>query len=57
VLPKVNGCIGSAAARLPQVEVLAIDNQQEVFTAMVALKQGTGSFALAMIAELGARAG
>jgi hypothetical protein len=57
VLPKVNGCIGSAAARLLQIEVLAIDNEQEVFTAMVALKQGTGSFAHAMIAELGARAG
>ena len=38
-----------------QVEVLAIENEQEVFTAMVALKQGRGSFADALIAELGAR--
>jgi hypothetical protein len=34
-----------------------IDDEQEVFTAMVALKQGTGSFVHATIAELGARAG
>jgi predicted nucleic-acid-binding protein len=40
-----------------QVEVLAIENGQQVFTAMVALKQGRGSFAGALIAELGARAG
>jgi len=31
--------------------------KQEVFTAMVALKQGRGSFADALIAELGARVG
>ena len=30
----------NAVERLLQVEVLAIENQQEVFTAMVALKQG-----------------
>ena len=40
-----------------QVEVLAIENEQEVFTAMVELKQERGSFADALIAELGARAG
>ena len=49
--------IATAVERLLQVEVLAIDNEQEVFTAMVALKQGRGSFADALIAELGARAG
>jgi len=42
---------------LLQVEVLAIQNEQEVFTAMVALKQGRGSFADALIAELGGQAG
>jgi predicted nucleic-acid-binding protein len=41
--------------RLLQVEVLVIENEQEVFTAMVALKQGHESFADALIAELGAR--
>ncbi|HET6175415.1 MAG TPA: type II toxin-antitoxin system VapC family toxin [Candidatus Sulfotelmatobacter sp.] len=49
--------IAAAIERLLQVEVLAIENEQEVFTAMVALKQGRGSFADALISELGARAG
>ena len=49
--------IAVAIERLLQVEVLAIQNEQEVFTAMVALKQGRGSFADALIAELGAQAG
>jgi predicted nucleic-acid-binding protein len=49
--------IATAVERLLQVEVLTIANEQEVFTAMVALKQGRGSFADALIAELGARAG
>ena len=49
--------IATAVERLLQVEVLAIENEQEVFTAMIALKQGRGSFADALIAELGARAG
>lgn len=49
--------IAAVVERLLQVEVLAIENEQEVFTAMVALKQGRGSFADALIAELGARAG
>jgi predicted nucleic-acid-binding protein len=49
--------IATAVERLLQVEVLAIENEQEVFTAMVAVKQGRGSFADALIAELGARAG
>jgi predicted nucleic-acid-binding protein len=49
--------IATAIERLLQVEVLAIENEQEVFTAMVALKQGSGSFADALIAELGTRAG
>ncbi len=49
--------ISTAVERLLQVEILAIENEQEVFTAMVALKQGRGSFADALIAELGARAG
>jgi len=49
--------IATAIERLLQVEVLAIESEQEVFTAMVALKQGRGSFADALIAELGARVG
>ena len=49
--------ISTAVERLLQVEVLAIENEQQVFTAMVALKQGRGSFSDALIAELGVRAG
>jgi predicted nucleic-acid-binding protein len=49
--------ISTVVERLLQVEVLAIENEQEVFTAMVALKQGRGSFSDALIAELGVRAG
>jgi predicted nucleic-acid-binding protein len=48
--------IATAVERLLQVEVLAIENEQEVLTAMIALKQGRGSFADALIAELGTRA-
>ncbi len=49
--------IATAIERILQVEVLAVENEQEVFSAMVALKQGRESFADALIAELGARAG
>lgn len=49
--------VATAIERLLQVEVLVIENEQEVFTAMIAVKQGRGSFADALIAELGARAG
>ena len=49
--------IAFAVEGLLQVEVLTIENEQEVFTAMVALKQGRASFADALIVELGARAG
>lgn len=49
--------IATAVERLLQVEVLTIESEQEVFTAMVALKQGRGSFSDVLIAELGARAG
>ena len=43
--------------RMLQADVLVVENEQEVFTAMIALKQGQGSFADALIAALGARAG
>ena len=49
--------IAAAVERILQAEVLLVENEQEVFTAMVALKQGRGSFADALIAELGTRAG
>ena len=49
--------IASAIERMLQVEVLIIEKEQEVFAAMVALRQGRGSFADALIAELGSSAG
>ena len=49
--------IASAVERLLQADVLLIENEQQVFAAMIALKQGQGSFADALIAELGAKAG
>jgi len=49
--------IAAAVERMLQTEVLVVENEQEVFTAMVALKQGRGSFADGLIAELGTRAG
>ncbi|HEY6254151.1 MAG TPA: type II toxin-antitoxin system VapC family toxin [Candidatus Angelobacter sp.] len=49
--------IAAAIECMLQIEVLVIENEQEVFAAMLALKQGRGAFADALIAELGARAG
>ena len=49
--------IADAIERVLQVEVLIVENQKEVFVATVALKQGRGAFADALIAELGVRAG
>jgi predicted nucleic-acid-binding protein len=49
--------IASAIERMLQVEVLIIQHEQEVFAAMIALKQGSSSFSDAIIAELGAQAG
>ena len=34
-----------------------VENEQEVFTAMIALKEGRGSFADALIGALGTKAG
>ena len=49
--------IAGAVERILQVDVLLVENEQEVFTAMMALRQGKGSFADALIAELGSQAG
>ncbi len=49
--------ITAAIERMLQVEVLVIENEQEVFAAMISLKRGLGSFADTLIAELGTRAG
>jgi predicted nucleic-acid-binding protein len=49
--------IAAAVERILQTEVLVVENEQEVFTAMVAFKEGRGSFSDAIIAALGAKAG
>jgi predicted nucleic-acid-binding protein len=49
--------IATTVERVLQVDVFVIENEQEVYSAMVAVKQGRGSFADALIAELGSRAG
>ena len=49
--------IAAAVERILQIDVLVVENEQEVFSAMVSLKQGYGSFADALIGALGARAG
>ena len=46
-----------AVERVLQTDVLVVENEQEVFTAMIALRGGQGSFADAVIAALGARMG
>jgi predicted nucleic-acid-binding protein len=49
--------IAKAMEAMLQADSLFIQNEQEVFTAMVALKTGQGSFADALIAALGQWAG
>jgi predicted nucleic-acid-binding protein len=49
--------IAAAVERMLQTEVLVIEREQEVFAAMVAIRQGRGSFADALIAALGLQAG
>jgi len=49
--------IFGAIERVLQTDVLVVENEQEVFTAMIALKEGQGSFADVIIATLGAKRG
>jgi predicted nucleic-acid-binding protein len=49
--------IAAAIEGLLQTDVLTVENEQEVFTAMVALKEGRGSFADALIGALRIKTG
>jgi predicted nucleic-acid-binding protein len=49
--------IVAAIGRTLQAGVLVVENEQEVFAAMIALKEGRGAFADALIGALGAKAG
>jgi predicted nucleic-acid-binding protein len=46
-----------AIERTLQTESLVLESEKEVFTALVALKEGRGSFGDALIAALGGKAG
>jgi len=52
-----SGEIAAAIERTLQIDAIVVENEQEVFNAMIALKQGKGSFADAIILALGARVG
>lgn len=49
--------VAEAIRRILQVETFVIQNEQEVYTAMIALETGQGSFGDALIAALGSWAG
>ncbi|MGA6967445.1 MAG: PIN domain-containing protein, partial [Xanthobacteraceae bacterium] len=46
--------IAAVIERMLEVEVLVVESEQEVFTAMIAVKEGRGAFADALIGALGA---
>lgn len=49
--------IATAVERMLQADTLVVEKEQEVFTAMIALKDGHGPFADALIGAIGATAG
>lgn len=49
--------IVAAVKRTLQADVLVVESEHEVFAAMIALEEGSGSFADALIGALGAAAG
>src|SRR5579859_203209 len=49
--------IAAAVERMLQMDVFVVENEQEVFAAMIAVKKSQGSFADVVIAALGTRAG
>ena len=61
VLDRVYGLsnqeIAAAVERILQADTLLVQNEQEAFTAMIALKTGAGSFSDALIGALGEWAG
>lgn len=49
--------IAAAVERMLQMDVFVVENEQEIFFAMVAVKKSQGSFADVVIGALGVRAG
>jgi predicted nucleic-acid-binding protein len=52
-----DAAIATVIERILQAGVFAVENEQQVFTAMIAFKDGLGSFADALIAALAVKAG
>jgi predicted nucleic-acid-binding protein len=52
-----NLAVATTIERTLQADTLVVENEQEVFIAMVALKEGRGSFADALIRALGTKTG
>jgi len=61
VLARVYGLsnreVAGAVERILQADTLLVQNEQQAFTAMIALKTGIGSFSDALIGAVGAWAG
>jgi predicted nucleic-acid-binding protein len=51
------GEIAAAIERVLQTDMLVVESEQQVFAAAIALKEGRGSFADALIGALAAKAG
>jgi predicted nucleic-acid-binding protein len=49
--------IAACIERVLQIEVFVVENEQQIFTAMIALKDGRGTFSDALILALGDKAG
>jgi predicted nucleic-acid-binding protein len=49
--------LAGAIEQILATDILVVENEQEIFTAMVAVKEGNGSFSDALIAALGRKAG
>jgi predicted nucleic-acid-binding protein len=49
--------IAAAVERMLQADTLVVQNEQEVFTAMIALRTGNASFSVALIGAISAWAG
>ena len=52
-----DGEIADTVERMLQADTLVVQNEQQVFTAMISLRRGWGGFADALIGALGAWAG
>ncbi len=49
--------VAATIERILQIEVLVVENESDVFTAMMAVREGRGSFADALIGAIDAQAG